>query len=257
MDGSVPPTTRSTTRRAQTSTRSGPTAYGIRSAPISTPLRVAFSSATSAATKAHPTRRSTSASAAPTSAGPTSRVPAIALHSPLYDYEHNDRDASITGGFVYHGAQFPTGMQGNYFFADYAQNWIGRLTFNPDGSVAACSTSKPANGQVDGPYGDIVCLTEGPGRGAVLPRPRVFRYHRHLRRQQGWPVSGTSVQPGASGRRLATPPAAVPLTVTFSRAGSNNQDRSHTVNSATAPRRPPTPPTPLTTAGREGDSFAR
>ena len=82
--------------------------------------------------------------------------------SPLYDYEHNNRDASITGGFVYHGAQFPTGMQGNYFFADYAQNWIKRLTFNPDGSVSGVFNFEPANGQVDGPYGDIVCLTEGP-----------------------------------------------------------------------------------------------
>ena len=82
--------------------------------------------------------------------------------SPLYSYQHNGRDASVTGGFVYHGAQFPAGMQGNYFFADYAQNWIRRLTFNADGSVSGVFNFEPANGQVDGPYGDIVYLTEGP-----------------------------------------------------------------------------------------------
>ena len=39
---------------------------------------------------------------------------------------------SITGGFVYHGTQFPSGYQGSYFFADYAQNWIKRLTFDAE-----------------------------------------------------------------------------------------------------------------------------
>jgi glucose/arabinose dehydrogenase len=82
--------------------------------------------------------------------------------SPLYTYEHNNRDACVTGGFVYHGSQFPAGMRGDYFFADYAQNWIKRLSFNPDGSVNGVFNFEPADGQLDGPYGDIVSLTEGP-----------------------------------------------------------------------------------------------
>ena len=82
--------------------------------------------------------------------------------SPLYSYPHNGRDAAITGGFVYHGTQFPASYQGSYFFADYAQNWIRRLTFDANGNVNGVFNFEPADGTVDGPYGDIVYLTEGP-----------------------------------------------------------------------------------------------
>ena len=85
-----------------------------------------------------------------------------AYTTPLYSYPHNGRDASITGGFVYHGTQFPSGYQGNYFFADYTQNWIRRLTFDANGNVTGVFNFEPADGSVDGPYGDIVYLTEGP-----------------------------------------------------------------------------------------------
>jgi Glucose / Sorbosone dehydrogenase/PKD domain len=82
--------------------------------------------------------------------------------SPLYSYPHNGRDASITGGFVYHGTQFPAGYQGSYFFADYTQNWIKRLTLDSNGNVTGVFNFEPANGAADGPYGDIVHLAEGP-----------------------------------------------------------------------------------------------
>jgi glucose/arabinose dehydrogenase/chitodextrinase len=82
--------------------------------------------------------------------------------SPIYFYPHNGRDAAITGGFVYHGTQFPSSYQGNYFFADYTQNWIRRLTFGANGNVSGVFNFEPINGSVDGPYGDIVYLTEGP-----------------------------------------------------------------------------------------------
>lgn len=85
-----------------------------------------------------------------------------AYTAPAYYYPHNGRDASITGGFVYHGTQFPAAYQGSYFFADYAQNWIKRLTFDANGNVTGVFNFEPADGSVDGPYGDIVYLTEGP-----------------------------------------------------------------------------------------------
>ena len=94
----------------------------------------------------------------PNSEGPCSAP----CTSPLYDYEHNSRDASVTGGFVYRGTQFPTGMRGNYFFADYAQNWIRRLTFDASGNVTGVFNFEPADGSLDGPTGDVVYLTEGP-----------------------------------------------------------------------------------------------
>ncbi len=85
----------------------------------------------------------------------------------LYAYAHAGRDASITGGFVYHGNglpnAFPAGFEGSYFFGDYAQNWIKRLTFDPSGNtVTGVFNFEPASGVLDGPYGDIVYLTEGP-----------------------------------------------------------------------------------------------
>jgi glucose/arabinose dehydrogenase/chitodextrinase len=85
-----------------------------------------------------------------------------AYTAPAYYYPHNGRDASITGGFVYHGTQFPSSYQGSYFFADYTQNWIKRLTFDANGNVNGVFNFEPADGTVDGPYGDIVYLTEGP-----------------------------------------------------------------------------------------------
>jgi glucose/arabinose dehydrogenase/PKD repeat protein len=94
----------------------------------------------------------------PNSEGPCSAP----CTSPLYSYPHNGRDASITGGFVYHGSQFPSSYQGSYFFADYTQNWIRRLTFDANGNVSGVFNFEPIDGSVDGPYGDIVHLTEGP-----------------------------------------------------------------------------------------------
>jgi len=80
----------------------------------------------------------------------------------IYAYHHLGRDASITGGFVYHGTQFPAAYQGSYFFADYTQNWIKRLTFDAQGNVSGVFDFEPPDGSLDGPYGDIVNLAEGP-----------------------------------------------------------------------------------------------
>ncbi len=82
--------------------------------------------------------------------------------NPLYWYAHNGRDAAVTAGFVYHGSQFPSTYEGSFFFADYAQNWIKRLTFDATGKVNGVFNFEPLDGSADGPYGDIVYLTEGP-----------------------------------------------------------------------------------------------
>ena len=95
----------------------------------------------------------------PNAEGPSNNP---AYTNPIYSYPHNGRDAAITGGFVYHGTQFPSSYQGSYFFADYTQNWIKRLTFDANGNVTGVFNFEPADGAADGPYGDIVYLTEGP-----------------------------------------------------------------------------------------------
>jgi PKD repeat protein len=80
----------------------------------------------------------------------------------VWSYPHAGRDAAITAGFVYHGSQFPASYQGSFFVADYTQNWIKRLTFDANGNVNGVFNFEPPDGSVDGPYGDIVYLTEGP-----------------------------------------------------------------------------------------------
>ena len=148
-----------------------------------------------------------------------------AYTNPIYSYPHNGRDASITGGFVYHGTQFPSSYQGSYFFADYTQNWIKRLTFDANGNVNGVFNFEPANGAADGPTGDIVYLTEGPegalyyvdigysdvsGATAVSKIRRISYVNSNLP-----PVVSASATPTGG-------PA--PLTVNFSSAGSSDPE---------------------------------
>jgi glucose/arabinose dehydrogenase/chitodextrinase len=141
--------------------------------------------------------------------------------SPLYSYPHNGRDSAVTGGFVYHGTQFPSSYQGDYFFADYTQNWIRRLHLDANGNVLSVNNFEPADGSVDGPYGDIVYLIEGPDGalyyvdlgysdiGATYGISKIRRI-RYIQSNQA-PVAVASANPTSG-------PA--PLAVTFSSAGS-------------------------------------
>ena len=148
-----------------------------------------------------------------------------AYTAPAYYYPHNGRDAAITGGFVYHGTQFPSSYQGSYFFADYTQNWIKRLTFDANGNVNGVFNFEPADGSVDGPYGDIVYLTEGPD-GAL--------YYVDLGYSD---ISGTfgvskirriefiqSDLPPVAAASASPTQGPTPLTVNFSSAGSSDPE---------------------------------
>ena len=148
-----------------------------------------------------------------------------AFTDPLYAYAHNGRDASITGGFVYRGTQFPSSYQGSYFFADYTQNWIRRLTFDVNGNVSGVVNFEPADGSVDGPYGDIVYLTEGPdgavyyldlGYSDTSGQFGVSKLHRVQYVQSDLP-------PVASASAIPTE-GPTPLTVNFSSAGSSDPE---------------------------------
>ena len=146
--------------------------------------------------------------------------------SPLYSCAHNGRDSAVTGGFVYHGTAFPAGYDGSYFFADYTQNCVKRLTVDAAGNLTGVYNFEPANGSVDGPYGDIVYLDRGPGPGVVLPRPRLLGHQRQLRREQGAPDQVRQRQPGSGRRRPAADVTSgpAPLSVTFSSAGSTDPE---------------------------------
>jgi len=145
--------------------------------------------------------------------------------SPLIYYPHAGRDASVTGGFVYRGTAFPSAYQGAYFYADYAQNWIRGVTLDAGGTVTGTFNFEPADGSVDGPYGDIVYLAQGPD-GALYYADLGYsddsgtygvskiRRIKYVQSNQA-PVVNAAAAP-ASG------PA--PLEVTFSSAGSSDPE---------------------------------
>jgi glucose/arabinose dehydrogenase/PKD repeat protein len=157
----------------------------------------------------------------PSSEGPCSAP----CTSPVYYYGHDGRDASITGGFVYHGTEFPSSYRGAYFFADYAQNWIKGLHLDANGAVTGTFNFEPSNGAADGPYGDIVYLDEGPdgalyyvdlgyddetGTSGVSKIRRI----KYVQSNQA-PVVDASANPTSG---------PTPLTVAFSSSGSSDPE---------------------------------
>ena len=145
--------------------------------------------------------------------------------NPIHSYQHNIQDASVVGGFVYRGSQFPAEYQGSYFYADYSRNYIRRLTLDSAGTtVTADLPFEPADGSRDGPYGDPVDLTEGPD-GALYyvdlgpfatPNTGAIRRIRNVNANQ--PPTAVSAASPESG------PA--PLNVSFSSAGSIDPEGS-------------------------------
>jgi glucose/arabinose dehydrogenase len=84
------------------------------------------------------------------------------MTNPTFSYPHAGRDSSITAGFVYRGGNFGPAYEGSFFYGDYVQNWIKRLTFDASGAVTANLNFEPPNGASDGPYGEIVDVKQGP-----------------------------------------------------------------------------------------------
>ena len=75
---------------------------------------------------------------------------------------HNGRDASITGGFVYHGTQFPSGVPGQLLLRRLHAELDQAADLRRQRQRHRRGNFEPPDGSVDGPYGDIVYLTEGP-----------------------------------------------------------------------------------------------
>ena len=190
-----------------------------------------------------------SACGAPTTAGPMSKGRAAIrpTRTPSTPIPTTDATRPSPAASSITAPNSPAAYQGSYFFADYAQNTIKRLTFDANGNVNGVFNFEPANGAPDGPTGDIVYLTQGP-EGAL--------YYIDLG------VSDTTGQIGVSKiRRISfvgsnQPPVAqasanptsgpTPLVVNFSSAGSSDpegQPLTYRGTSATTPRRPLANPT--------------
>lgn len=145
--------------------------------------------------------------------------------SPVYSYAHNGRDACIVAGFIYRGTQFPQAFRGSLFIADYTQNWIRSLTLNAAGAATGVTNFEPPDGSVDGPYGDIVDLKQGP-EGSLYymdlgysDEGGTFGVSR-LRR-----ISYSSSNQAPVAVASATPTSGTaPLAVQFSSTGSNDPE---------------------------------
>ncbi len=142
----------------------------------------------------------------------------------LYAYPHLGRDASMTGGFVYRGGSFPSEYEGSYFFADYVQNWIKRLTFDQSGNLLGVVEFEPPDGSKDGPYGDPVKLLQGPDGSLYyvdigfndqhVPNEAAIRRIRPL----------TSNLPPTAVAGASPTSGAAPLNVAFSSLGSSDPE---------------------------------
>ena len=78
----------------------------------------------------------------------------------LFSYPHFGSGASITGGVVYRGSDFPAPYQGAYFFGDYVRGWIHYLTFDGSGDP---SGGTPTEGfGFDESVGPVVGIEQGP-----------------------------------------------------------------------------------------------
>ena len=151
----------------------------------------------------------------PTCEGPCGRT---GMTDPIFSYPHNGSDASITGGFVYRGTQFPAEYQGEYFYADYAQNWIKRLTIDDAGTVTATHDFEPPDGSSNGPYGDIVDLAQGPDGSLWYVDMGPFQNDNAgaVRRIR----NANADQPPTAVAAASPTSGKAPLTVAFSSAGS-------------------------------------
>lgn len=79
------------------------------------------------------------------------------LHDdPLWTYAHNGQGASVTGGVVYRGAQFPTPYVGAYFYGDYVRQWIRYLTFDSSGTLVT------GDFEFEPSAGSVVAIETGP-----------------------------------------------------------------------------------------------
>lgn len=126
---------------------------------------------------------------------------------PVYSYPHptDGTGASITGGPFYDAAQFPSAYRGSYFFGDYVQGFISRLT--PTNQVEPFLTDihTPVAIQV-GPDGSLYYLSIFPGE-----------VHRVTYGTPGnsFPTAGANASP-SSGQP--------PLAVSFSGSASSDPD---------------------------------
>jgi glucose/arabinose dehydrogenase/PKD repeat protein len=82
------------------------------------------------------------------------------ISAPVFSYPHAMQGASVTGGEVYRGDQFPQEWQGAYFYGDFSRDFIRYLTFDDNRAVTGDYALLPTT-ELPADAPQIVHLTVG------------------------------------------------------------------------------------------------
>ena len=95
---------------------------------------------------------------------------------PIFSLAHEGAGASITGGEVYRGTQFPAEWNGVYFYGDFTRDTIRYLTFDSNGNVAGDFPFLPTT-EITQNANQVVDISVGPDGSLyfVLIGGRVLR----------------------------------------------------------------------------------
>ncbi|MGB5554660.1 MAG: PQQ-dependent sugar dehydrogenase, partial [Flavobacteriaceae bacterium] len=72
---------------------------------------------------------------------------------PIFQYDHNNGDVSITGGYVYNGASNNTNLLGKYIYADYVTGRVWALDYNATNNSATSKLLFRTNGEYVSSFG--------------------------------------------------------------------------------------------------------
>jgi glucose/arabinose dehydrogenase len=145
-----------------------------------------------------------------------------AVVAPIFSYKHpvdeNGRDlgASITGVAFYSGTTYPTKYRGALFIADYAQRSIRYLTFDDKGFPTV------------NPFANEISASAGPVQLIIGPDTNLYAMFLDLvtRKSQlrRYRYTGSNNTPPTVVLNANPVGGSIPLTVSFSTAGTNDAD---------------------------------
>jgi len=92
---------------------------------------------------------------------PTHGFTPIVPDPPIFSYPHDGVGASLTGGEVYRGSQFPAEWDGVYFYGDFTRDFINYVTFDPAGDVSGDFPFMPTP-EITNVPNQIVHISVGP-----------------------------------------------------------------------------------------------
>ena len=76
---------------------------------------------------------------------------------PIFEYPHLGANAAVIGGVVYRGNDFPSHLDGAYFYGDFTRGWIRYLTFDPSDPMVVTGDF-PFLDNING----VVAFAQGP-----------------------------------------------------------------------------------------------